>query len=477
MSPRGLVAVATALSSLAGTDLTACSAEHSPAPETGYLMGGTITNLRTDGLVLRLGCQFSTIVEPDLLVPAGATRFTFPKRVIDTSRCFFEIAAQPQPQTCWWQQPYPNVGNADVNDLAVACTASGTFALTGTQSSNSGHSATLLPNGMVLIAGGSAVDSTLNTAELYDPVTGNFKATGSLNVARTYHQATLLANGMVLVSGGRGFGGLASAELYDPVRGIFTTTANMTVPRYNHSSTLLPNGKVLIAGGANDSAEQYLASAELYDPDAGAFVVTGNLRGPSYSQSATLLNNGLVLVVGGDGTNLAQLYDPSSGSFSLTGSMILARGAPQATLLQNGKVLLTGGEGPPYGDDQTAAEVYDPVTGTFASAGNTISCHSAATLLANGMVLFTGGGISSGFCDHPAGVGWTNGSFSEATDAELYDPSTGTFEFVMNLNLFRSYPHTGTLLPNGMVLITGGARVVPPGIPATVNTAERFSFP
>src|SRR2546426_642785 len=68
---------------------------------------------------------------------------------LDRTRFFFKIAAQPHPQTCWWQQPYPNVGNADVNDLAVACTASGTFVLTGTQSSNSGHSATLLPNGMV----------------------------------------------------------------------------------------------------------------------------------------------------------------------------------------------------------------------------------------------------------------------------------------------------------------------------------------
>jgi len=443
-------------------------------------MGGTITNLRTDGLVLRLGCQFSTLVEPDLVVPAGATRFTFSKRVTDPSRCDFSIAVQPQPQTCWWHAPFPIAGNADVNDLAVACTAPGEFVLTGTQSSNSGHSATLLSNGMVLVAGGLPVSgaTTLNTAELYDPATGTFNATGSLNVGRAYHQATLLANGMVLVSGG--FGGLASAELYDPVRGIFTITGNMAVPRRGHSSTLLPNGKVLIAGGADDSpisTDQYLASAELYDPDAGAFVVTGSLGAPSFGHSATLLNNGLVLVVGGDGTDMAQLYDPSSGLFSLTGSMILARGAPQATLLQSGKVLLTGGEGPPYGDDQTAAELYDPVTGTFTSAGNTFGCHSAATLLANGMTLLTGGGISSVFCDHPVGVSWTNGSHSESTDAELYDPLTGTFEFTMQLNLFRSSPHTGTLLPNGMVLVTGGVLGVPPGIPATVNTAELFSVP
>ena len=127
------------------------------------------------------------------------------------------------------------------------------------------HTATLLPNGKVLVAGGNftGTGGALASAELYDPASGTWTATGSLATARYAHTATLLPNGKVLVAGGVGTSStsLTSAELYDPASGSWTATGSLATARGGHTATLLPNGKVLVAGGSNGSA---LASAELY---------------------------------------------------------------------------------------------------------------------------------------------------------------------------------------------------------------------
>src|SRR5882724_2823996 len=123
------------------------------------------------------------------------------------------------------------------------------------------QTATLLPNGMVLIAGGFSA-----SAELYNPASGTWTPTGSLNTARGFHTATLLHNGMVLVAGGFGANNyLASAELYDPASGTWTPTGSLNTARDGHTATLLPNGMVLVAGGFGASGPP-LASAEHYDP-------------------------------------------------------------------------------------------------------------------------------------------------------------------------------------------------------------------
>jgi Galactose oxidase, central domain len=129
----------------------------------------------------------------------------------------------------------------------------------------SGHTATLLQNGMVLVAGGS--DSNFNrsaSAELYDLASGTWTATGSLNTARNMHTATLLQNGMVLVAGGVDSNIIisATAELYDPTSGTWTFTGSLNTARAGHTATLLQNGMVLVAGG-EDSNFDPSASAEL----------------------------------------------------------------------------------------------------------------------------------------------------------------------------------------------------------------------
>jgi hypothetical protein len=298
------------------------------------------------------------------------------------------------------------VGANNVAPSELYDPTSGTFSLSGALIYvRSGQTATLLPNGNVLVAGGYySVSQAGNggisaSEELYDPATGTFSATGSLVTARTSHTATLLPNGKVLIAGG--WAGLndttASAELYDPATGTFSVTGSMVTGRGNHTATLLPNGKVLIAGGQSVTGPPtaqiivYLASAELYDPATGAFSATGNMTDARLYHTAMILNTGKVLVAGGQGIasflTSAELYDPTSGTFSPTGSLLAGRNRHSATLLNNGQVLITGG-------GLSSIELYDPAAGTFSSGGGMMTARfgHTATLLTNGNVLAAGGG-------------------------------------------------------------------------------------
>ncbi len=274
-----------------------------------------------------------------------------------------------------------------------------------------GHTATLLQNGTVLLAGGFINDvwdygpsNSSNGAGLYDSATGVLSGTGNMTANRGGHTATLLADGKVLIAGGADTDptgtGLASAELYDPGTGTFTQTGSMAVGRYLHTATLLQNGKVLIVGGALTSTSEPDATAEVYDPATGIFTMTGAMKTAREQHTATLLADGRVLIVGGttsagvgDPTATAEVYDPSTGSFSVTGSMAEARTYHTASLLPSGKVLVAGG-----GDENSTAEVYDPATGTFSITGGMEIGRSGqtATLLPNGSVLVAGGGMFAG---------------------------------------------------------------------------------
>jgi N-acetylneuraminic acid mutarotase len=184
---------------------------------------------------------------------------------------------------------------------------------------------------------------------------GTFAYTGSLNTARYNHTATLLPNGEVLVVGGLGVNGvsasLASAELYDPQKGKWTTTGSMSVGRTGLTATLLPNGLVLVAGGSDYYVNCY-ATAELYNPATGQWTLTGSMSQPRCLHSATLLSNGGVLVSGGVNSlydysrptvSAAEIYNPNTGTWTPTGSLNSSRADAATSLLQNGKVLTAGG--------------------------------------------------------------------------------------------------------------------------------------
>jgi hypothetical protein len=274
------------------------------------------------------------------------------------------------------------------------------------------HTSTLLGDGRVLVAGGNFVSDTLANADLFDPSTKRFTASASV-MSVAYKQnatATLLEDGKVLIAGGDNMDtAFASAELYDPSTDTFTLlAAEMTTPRRLHTATLLPSGKVLLAGGANTANlnPSILASADLYDPSARAFTATASPMSEGRTgHTATLLPNGKVLLAGGAGASgylaSAELYDPASKTFLPSPSgMITARSLHTATLLTNGSVMLAGGSAIPSNSVLlSTAETYDPTIPGFTALAASMSAaraFHAATLLANGRVLLTGGnGLSS----------------------------------------------------------------------------------
>jgi len=179
--------------------------------------------------------------------------------------------------------------------------STGSFGATGSMATAHG-TATLLSNGKVLVAGGgycSDICVFVSGAELYDPTSGTFSATGSMTTLRIGNSATLLPGGKVLFAGGFdscddvGCHGVTSAELYDPTSGTFSATGSMTRARYSNSATLLLDGKVLVAGGLA------FPSAELYEPASGTFTATGNMTTARFFHSATLLLDGRILIAGG----------------------------------------------------------------------------------------------------------------------------------------------------------------------------------
>ncbi len=231
---------------------------------------------------------------------------------------------------------------------------------------------------------------------------GVWSTTGSLNTGRLKHTATVLPNGQVLVVGGysgRNSDYWNSAELYDPATGTWATTGSLLAARGygSHTATLLPNGKVLVVGG--DTGGYYTADAELYDPASGTWAMTGSLNAARRYHTATLLANGKVLVVGGSGSggwlNSAELYDPASGTWTTTGSLKTPRCYHTATLLPSGKVLVAGGyeSGRP-----SSAELYDVGLG-FDAPGQPQIATFTSPLTNSGCLVLTGSrfrGVSGG---------------------------------------------------------------------------------
>jgi N-acetylneuraminic acid mutarotase len=305
----------------------------------------------------------------------------------------------------------------------------------------SAHTATLLLNGKVLIAGGGGSSGSIATAQVYDPASGTWSDTGSMLSARYRHTATRLPDGKVLVAGGYSVAtrtSSAEAEVYDPASGTWSATGAMISPRSFHTATLLTTGKVLVTGGESGGI---LATAEVYDPATGTWSATGTMALSRSLHTATLLNTGKVLVAAGvfGSNNLAtaEVYDPASGTWSAAGSMGSPRYSPTATLLNNGKVLVAGGYG---SSNLVAAEVYDPASGTWSAAGSMASfrIHPTATLLPDGTVLIAGG----------------QGTSDNLATAEVYDPATGTWSATGTMTWSRQ-AHTATLLNNGRVLVVG----------------------
>ena len=326
--------------------------------------------------------------------------------------------------------------------------SAGMITLIGSMNKNrAAHTATLLNNGKVLIAGGFSGDENgMASTEIFDTATKTFSSGSNLSVARASHTATLLPDGKVLIAGGFNGNYLDSAEIYDTKTGKFTAAGKMTMPRSEHIAVLLGNGKVLLAGGVG-TGWTFLANAEIYDSATNTFTKTGNMTAARESHTATLLKDGTVLITGGhqgrrsaiEIYQSAEIFNPKNGTFTAVANLLVKRHKHDAVLLNDGRVLIVGGS-----DERDArgsyknVEIYNPKTKDFANLGEMnlarYKLQGTTILLKNGKVLIAGG----------------------SNQAEIFDPATNTFEVASgNFERVRLFS-TATLLPDGQTLIVGG---------------------
>jgi hypothetical protein len=304
----------------------------------------------------------------------------------------------------------------------------------------------------------------LKSTELYDPQNDSFVATADMQFSRVEHTATLLADGEVLVAGGlttraskSGMGVTASTETYDPATGNFTAGPSMATPRTGHAAVPLANHKILIVGGV-DSNERALATAEIYDPSSNQLAPTTSMHTARVARAAVVLQDGRVLVTGGgDSGREAEVYDPNVATWTRVGEMTAVRQKHAATLLPDGRVLITGGAPDSHWHPVRTAEIFDPHTNKFTAASDMelarFKLPNATAALKNGEVLVAGG----------------------AADVEVYNSVTGRFMLAGSV----AEPHffaAATALADGRVLITGGYSL-PNGRPnGPVSTAQPWVY-
>lgn len=308
----------------------------------------------------------------------------------------------------------------------------------------SGHSATLLPDGRVLIVGGMRRNQDFyRSAEFFNPATGKFSPASEMSIGRVGHAAILLRSGKVLIAGGWvGHGCTDSAELYDHSTGKFTEIAKMTAKRGGPSAVLLANGDVLITGGAASVGPGGIASAEVFNSAKLTFEAVGFMHYARVSHTSTLLNDGRVLIAGGRGENVtavAEIYDPEKKQFTATGNMLETRYKHTAGLLPDGRVLLAGGS---TADDWKgtlkSAEIYNPRTGSFTATwpmnDARFKLPAEAAQLASGKLLIAGG----------------------SKQVEIYNPGTGKFSVASGQVSDAWHFMSETRLKDGRVLLAGG---------------------
>lgn len=308
----------------------------------------------------------------------------------------------------------------------------------------SGHSATLLPDGKVLIAGGMRRNQDFyKSVELYDPATARFERAGDMTIARVGQAAVLLPSGKVLIAGGwSGKEATDSAELYDPAARRFTAVAKMTSRRGNPSATLLADGDVLIAGGADHDTPGGISAAEVFHPATLSFQAISPMHYARISHTATLLKDGRVLIVGGRGETLAavaELYDPKTRKFGETGRLMTARYKHTAGLLPDGRVLIAGGSDErDWKGKFNSAEIYDPVVGKFSATAAMSDARfklpETTVVLNNGELLIAGG----------------------SREVEIFDPASGKFKVAAGKMHDLRHFMTETKLKDGSVLLAGG---------------------
>ena len=392
------------------------------------------------------------------------------------------------------------------------------------------HTATLLKDGRVLVAGGSDHVGSKSHTEIYDPQTrrwirsdtiDNWRNASGMNISRSDHSATLLENGNVLVVGGRtrlasdniggigGVGFVSKSEIYNINQGEWTFANEVNEARAGHVA-ILANGRVFIFGGIatvlTDELDPrgdklralvYRDTVEEFDPVTNQWKIRGKMLVPRWKHTATLLENGKILIVGGQNDsgvlNSAEIFDPVKGESEEVENMLTKRSDHVAVLLNNQDVLILGGT------DKTT-EVYDHRSNIWKSVAN-LSINLArphAVLLTNGSVLVVGGysnGVSKkeSYIYIPKEDIWTtieslpiavaDGSLTVLNNGDALVTthfSNSTYIFKMSTQTYKPAGEmvnslkgpAVTLLNNGNVLVTGGEQ----RNHGITNKSEIFSY-
>ena len=336
--------------------------------------------------------------------------------------------------------------NDTASFTAMAALKEGLTRLPDLHEQRAAHTATLLPGGKVLIAGGFRKGSNghsqlyTKTTELYDPVSKSFTLSGSMQIARCGQEATLLPGGDVLITGGNNdTPHLASAELYNGSTGTWTRLPDMLAGREGHRTFLLTNGKVLIVGGS-DNPDLY---AELYDPATRTFEKAGAAPLPLSGSTVVQLRDGRIFISGGwlqdkQPVQYSMLYEPATNRFTRGPDLDIVKYKAGAALLPDGKVLIIGGSNNrDWKGKYNSTEIYDPNTNTFTRGPGLhfgrFKMKNAVVTLRNGAIVVAGGN----------------------NHIEILSPADTAFRVAATLDQ-PYYFSTATLLPSGKILLTGG---------------------
>jgi hypothetical protein len=309
------------------------------------------------------------------------------------------------------------------------------------------HTANLLADGKVLVAGGQSTGgSSVSTAELFDPATGTWAVAAPMGHLRVWHTSDRLSNGKILVAGGYSSGSsyLSTTELYDPGPGTWSDTGSFANgARGLHVSAMLQSGKVLVAGGSPNAVA---STAEIYDPALGTWAGIASMNKGRTRAAASLLSSGRVLVSGGlsgGSTHLsaAEYYDPAAGTWSNAGAFALARYQHRQLTLATGKVLIAGGINTEFGNYYVSeCSLYDPSTHAWTSTGALLKGRYEHTMNQTGVGVMVIGGYSS----------------SDQASTELFNESTGKWTWGSSLNVIRG-DHSATVLNGAKILVAGGS--------------------
>lgn len=373
-------------------------------------------------------------------------------------------------------------GGGESDGQVLAAVPSKTVKRASLNVARAGHTATLLPDGRVLVIGGESLPALnvglerepLDSVEIYDPVADLWTELAPLPTPRNNHTATLLPDGLVLIVGGgrtnatgqpSGLEVQADALLYDPTTGASESLGPNVVARHGHLAAALPSGKVLIAAGAGDESEiqpggnpqpfgNALASAELYDPATRTFEATGSLEQARYSFASVTLADGRVLIAGGASAKksgpvahaTAEVYDENTGSFEAAGAFDGPdRMFPGAARLEDGRVVVYGGIKPnvAFLDD---AQVYDPTTNGWIRYEDVPPARTVSRIvptLGGGAVIIGGYNCTPQSCD----------ALRTAQNWSPVDGVAGELELERHRALASA-----TVFADGSILVVGGFR-------------------